>query len=67
MQSSVGAVATLINTVASWFMSEDGYAEWRKRKDLAMLRKAADTALAQGNLREHRRVMSELERLSDKA
>jgi len=66
MMGDVGAVATVINTVASWFMSEDGYAEWSKRRKLASLRSEAAKALAQNDWPEHRRIVAELKRLSDK-
>lgn len=66
MPGDVGAVATLLNTVASWFMSEDGYAEFAKRRQLAALRKDADAALEKNDFVEHARVVDELRRLSSK-
>ena len=65
MPGDVGAVATVINTVASWFMNEDGYAEFKKRRKLASLRQAAAKALAANDWPEHRRLVAELKRLSD--
>lgn len=65
MNGDVGAVATVINTFASWFLSEDGYAEFSKRRKLAALRAQAKAALDQNNWAEHRRLVSELERVSD--
>ncbi len=65
MPGDVGAVATLLNTVASWFMSEDGYAEFTKRRQLAALRQKADAALANHDMAEHARILAEYERLSD--
>lgn len=61
----VGAVATVLNTVAAWFMSEDGYAEWNKRRKLASLRKQAKAALDKNDWAEHRRIVAVLKRLSD--
>lgn len=62
---AVGPVATLLNTVASWFMTEDGYAEFKKRRDLSRLRKVADQALARGDMPGYRVAVDELRRLSD--
>jgi hypothetical protein len=63
----VGAVATLINTVASWFMSPDGYASFSKRQKLAALRKEVNDALDRNDFVEHARLLAELRRLSDEA
>lgn len=63
--SSVGAVATLLNTVASWLLNEDGYKEFAKRRQLAKLRKDARDALDRNDWAEHRRIVAELERVSD--
>lgn len=65
MPGDIGAVATLLNTVASWFMSEDGYAAFRKRRQLAALREQADAALAKRDMAEHARIVAELERLAN--
>lgn len=49
MPGDVGAVATLLNTVASWFLSEDGYAEFAKKRELAKLKKECQDALARND------------------
>lgn len=64
MPGDIGAVATLLNTLAKWGLSEDGYAEWSKRRQLAALRKEAHAALDKGDLTEHRRLIDELVRMS---
>lgn len=64
MPGAIGAVATLLNTVASWLMSEDGYAEFSKRQKLTALRKEADAALARSDWDAHKKIVSELKRLS---
>jgi cobalamin biosynthesis protein CobD/CbiB len=63
MPGDIGAVATLLNTLAKWGLSEDGYAQWSKRRQLAALRQEAHAALEKGDLTEHRRLVSELERV----
>ena len=65
MPGDIGAVATVVNTLASWLMSEDGYAEFSKRRKLASLRQQARDALDRNNWVEHRRLVAELKRLSD--
>jgi hypothetical protein len=65
MWGAVGPIATLLNTVASYFMSEEGYGEFRKRRQLATLRKAADQALARGDMDGYRVALDELRKLSD--
>lgn len=65
MPGAIGPVATLLNTLASWFMSEDGYAEFNKRRKLSALRKDADAALAARDMVRHDRIVAEFERLSD--
>jgi hypothetical protein len=62
--SSVGAVATFLNTLAGWLLSEDGYKEVVKRRQLAKLRKDARNALDRNDWAEHRRLVAELERVS---
>ncbi len=49
MPGTVGPVATLLNTVASWLMSEDGYAEFKKKRELAALKKECHDALARND------------------
>lgn len=41
----VGAVATLLNTVASWLLDKDGYTAWERRRALASKRKDVIDAL----------------------
>jgi hypothetical protein len=67
MPGDIGAVATLINTVASWLMDENGYAEFSKRRALKRLHKEALHALERGDLVEYRRLSDELVRLSNAA
>lgn len=62
----VGAVATLVNTVASWLMSEDGYTEWRKRRELAAKKEEARRALINNDFDALQRHISELRDLSTK-
>lgn len=45
MKGDVGAVATLLNTVARWVMSEDGYAQWQRKRELRRLKEVADAEL----------------------
>lgn len=65
--SDVGAVATLVNTVASWFMSEGGFNEFRKRAQLRAKRDEAKRALQEHRWDDLRRLTAELERLSTQA
>lgn len=64
---TVGPVATLLTTLASFFMSESGYAQLRLRLRLAKLRSEADEAVRADNLADVERLQSELERLSNQA
>lgn len=65
--SDVGAVAMLVNTVASWFMSEGGFNEFRKRAQLRAKRDEAKRALREHRWDDLRRLTAELERLSTQA
>lgn len=65
MTGAVGPVAALLNTVAKWLLQEDGYREFSKRRQLHALRKAAKDALDRNDWDEHRRLVRELERVSD--
>lgn len=65
MAGTVGAVATVINTVAAWVLGEDGYAEWNKRRKLAALRKQAQEELARHDFAALRITVRELKRLSN--
>lgn len=62
--SSIGPVATLLNTIADWRLGNK-YDERKKRKNLENLRKAATNALYRNDWAEHRRIVAELERVSD--
>ena len=66
MPGDVGAVATLLNTVASWLMTEDGYAEWKKRRQLAALHDKAKAALDRHDWAALRDATAELKRLSER-
>lgn len=63
---TVGALATVLNTFASFFMSEAGYAQFRLRQRAAKLRKEADEAVLRDDLVTYARLQSELEQLSNK-
>ena len=63
---AVGAIAKLADTVASWLMSEDGYGEWKKRRQLAALREKAKAALDRHDWSALRDATSELRRLAEK-
>lgn len=57
---SIGAVATLLNTVASWVLSEQGLATYTRKQMLRKLHTEALHALERGDLAEYRRVSDEL-------
>lgn len=63
----VGSVASLLDGVARWFMSEDGYAKWRRRRELERLRAHALAALKADDFPRLERVVRDLERLSKRA
>lgn len=63
----VGAVVSLLDGVARWFMSEDGYAQWRRRRELERLREDALAALKADDFPRLERVVRDLERLSKRA
>ena len=64
---AAGAIAKLADTIASWWMSEDGYGEWKKRRQLAALREKAKAALDRHDWATLRTVTAELKRLSERA
>lgn len=64
--SVVGAGLALIDTVASWFLSEDGYGEFKRRRELATAKRAALDALARHDWDALRVSVAELERMSAK-
>jgi len=45
----VGAVASLLDTVASWALSPDGYAKWKGKREREALKKDAIKALHAGD------------------
>ena len=61
---AVGAMAKLANTVASWFMSEGGYAEYKKKSALAAKKKEGILALQNHDFVRLRIIIGELERMS---
>ena len=63
---AAGAIAKLADTVASWFLSEDGYGEWKKRKQLASVKEQARRALIDHDWVALRATTAELERLSQR-
>lgn len=64
---AVGAMAKLANTVASWFMSEGGYAEYKKKSALAAKKKEAQVAIQNHDWDKLRIIIAELERMSSSA
>lgn len=62
----LGAGLSLLDTVASWLLREDGYAEYKKRRVLANAKRAAREALAAHDWDTLRARVAELERLSAK-
>ena len=63
---TVGAVATLLNTVASWVLSPDGLEAWRTKRTLAAKKKEALDALAHNDFDTLRKRIDELRTLSAK-
>ena len=63
---AAGAIAKLADTIASWWMSEDGYGEWKKRKQLAAVKEKARRALIDHDWVALRTATDELQRLSSK-
>jgi hypothetical protein len=64
MPGDVGAVAILINTLASWFLKPDGYAAMSREEKLATLHASLKTALDAGAYDAADLVFAELRRLS---
>jgi hypothetical protein len=67
MPGDVGLVAKVVDTVFKFFTSEDGYAEFSKRRKLAALRKDANNALDRNDFVAHARIIDELRRVSNEA
>jgi hypothetical protein len=63
----VGAVAKAVDTIASWFMSEAGYGEFKKRRLVEAKKREIAGALARGDYGAVSRGIAELRRLSDEA
>lgn len=63
----VGAVAKVIDTIASWLMDEDGYAELKKRRALKAKKEECRRALLDHRWNDLRRLTDELERMSNAA
>ena len=66
MPGDVGAVATLLNTVASWLMDENGFAEFNKRRKLKAKKEEARRALIDNDFDALKRHIDELRDLSAK-
>lgn len=62
----IGAVATLLNTLASWVLSPDGLAEWSHRRALSNKKKEALRALENHDFDALHRHIDELRNLSSK-
>lgn len=67
MPGDVGLVAGAIDTIASWFMSAGGYAQFIKRRRLRAKKEEARRALIDNDWDALRRHVVELERLSNEA
>jgi len=64
--TTIGAVATLINTAAEWFLDKDGYAAFTHRRALAAKKKEAQDALANHDFDAVQRHVDELRKLATK-
>lgn len=62
----VGAVATLLNTLASWILSPDGLAEFKRRRALAAKKKEALDALQNRDMARYAQCIDELRQLGAK-
>ena len=65
MPGDVGLVAHAVETIASWFLSEDGYGEFKKRRKLKSKKEEAQRALDQNDWPALKRIVDEFKRLSD--
>lgn len=66
MAGDAGLVAKAIETLFSWFVSEDGFKEVQKRRALAAKKKECLNALHARRWDELRRCTDEYERLSQR-
>lgn len=66
MPGDVGLVAGLVKEVFTFFAGEDGYAEFKRRRELAALRLQAADALQRHDWDALRERVAALKRLSDK-
>ncbi len=62
----VGAVATLLNTIASWVLSPDGLADYTRRRALAAKKKEALNALKNRDMAKYAQCIDELRALGSK-
>ncbi|MBS0150471.1 MAG: hypothetical protein JSR31_05975 [Nitrospira sp.] len=62
----VGAVATLLNTLASWVLSPDGLADWSRRRALRAKKQEVLRALKQHDFDRLHRHIDELRALANK-
>jgi hypothetical protein len=67
MPGDVGLVAGLVKEVFTFFAGEDGYAEFKRRQELAAIKAKAADALKRGDWDALRVHTAELERLSSRA
>jgi len=63
----VGAVANLANTLASWLLSEKGFATWDRNRRLEALHEAGILAIRENNWIAYDTILAELKRLSEAA
>lgn len=62
----IGAVASLLNTVASWVLSPDGLADWQRRRALSSKKQEALRALKNHDFDALRQHVDELRAISSK-
>lgn len=62
----VSAITSLVNTVTSWFLDEDGYRQFQKRQALAAKKEACRRALMDNDWDLLKRLTDELRELAAK-
>jgi hypothetical protein len=67
MPGDVGLVAKAVDTIASWFLSEDGFNEHRKRRAMQAKKEECRRALMDNDWDRLRKLTLELKRMSDSA